>query len=535
MTCARHTSGLLCAWCDMSQQAGQGLLDSADSAALATNTGVRSFEYANKKSEPGAEGSSPRASAWLFLAVALSCFSPILFGYSIAFTSSTQATIEGDKTPDGVSPPGYLVRLTVSEMSGYASILNVGCIIGAFSGAFLSDRLGRRTTLVLTALPHFVAWFGTGITGTFESFTELMILRVILGWAVGVGSAVTPTYIGEIATTGLRGALGAANQLSVTCGIFLVNFLGAYVCTVEHQGHIFTQWRTLSFAGAGISVLLLLVAAAPESPLWLAKKGKAQRAKAALERLRSGSSAEELEEIMTASTNPTSADAPTQNSKSLFQYSRSLIVGIGLLFFQQFSGVNAIIFFAGSICSSAGLDGNTAAMAIMAIQVFLTGISCLLMDRAGRRVLLLFASMSMAIGHIILAYYFLARDDERLIAPPMLALVALGIFILGFSLGMGPIPWLLLAEIFPTEVRGNASSLATAVNWLCSYLVTLSFLKVQEAISPQGTFLLFSVVCLLCFVFVMILVPETKGKTVDEVLRSLKAPAVSIRTVMRTE
>lgn len=444
-----------------------------------------------------------------------------MFGYAISFTSSTQSSMEGDLIA-GVAPPDYLVQLTKTEESWYASLLNVGCILGAFSGAFLSDRLGRRRTLVLTALPHLIAWSGTGYAS--GGFPVLIILRLLLGWGVGVGSAVTPVYIGEIATTSLRGSLGAANQLSVTFGIFLTNFLGAYVCTVEHQGQQFTEWKIMSYVGAGITLLLLGVIMMPESPAWLAKKQKPQEAEAALRKLRKGDISQELQDLLAESSqSSTSTASPTQSSVSLFHYSRSLIIGIGMLTFQQLSGVNAVIMYAADICKSAGLgDGKTAAMAIMGIQVILTAISCMLMERAGRRLLLLFGSMSMALGQLILGYYFLAQDVDGLVAPSSLALAGLGIFIVGFGLSLGPIPWLLLAEIFPTEVRSVASAIGTAQNWLMSFVVTLVFLPVQEAITKQGTFFGFAVVCLICYLFVLVFVPETKGKSIDEVLKMLQ-------------
>merc|ERR1719382_717039 len=166
----------------------------------------------------------------------------------------------------------------------------------------------------------------------------------------------------------------------------------------------------------------------------------------------------------------------------------------------------------------------------MAAQVALTAVACTLVERAGRRPLLLFATTTMCVSHLLLSYYYVA-SSHGLWAPSWLAILALATFIVGFSLGMGPIPWLILAEIFPTEVRGTASSIATAVNWGSSFLVCLCFQPLEEALTRQGCFFLFAMICLTCFIFVKVLVPETKGKTVEEVLATMSSKRQSVRNI----
>lgn len=468
----------------------------------------------------GEQTESQSASMFLYLAVLCSLVSPFLFGYTIGYTSPSQNTMEGDDK-SGVLPPSGLVVLTSSQFSLYASLLNVGAAAGALSGSFLSDRFGRKKTLVLTAIPHIIGWLGSAFA---SNPYLLIVLRIFIGWGVGVGSAVVPCYIGEVATTGLRGALGACNQLAVTFGIFFANFAGTYVFLVDENSQEFVQWRHVCLLAGVLAFVLFIILLLPESPKWLASQGKAEDAKTALRRLRNGDSSMEAQAILDEVSQQTDSGIPGTATASLGTYKKSLIIGVGLCVFQQLSGVNAVMMYTADICKDAGMtNSNQAAMMVMGLQVVLTGVACVLMERAGRRALLLFGSSCMTLAHVMLSYYFLTLDHEGMWGPSWLAIAGLGIFVLGFSLALGPIPWLILAELFPTEVRSLACSIACMVNWSCSFIVTLAFLPLENAISKEGTFLVFAVVTGLCFVFVLTLVPETKGKTVEEVIASMSA------------
>lgn len=487
-------------------------------------------------------------SALLFAAVGLCCVSPMLFGFCISFTSPTQITMEGDSV-GGILPPSRLREFTPNLEKWYASLFNIGAVVGAFSGMAMSERFGRSKTIAFSAIPHLIAWAGTAFT---RSWQVLIALRILSGWAVGIGSVVTPCYIAEVSTTRLRGVLGAANQLSITIGIFLVSVLGDYTFVVDYEGQTFSNWRQLSVFGLALSFFLFFMFFMPESPRWLAKTGQAEAVHGNLRRLRSSASIDsEYNGIMSESTRsstPAGSFAGTSGGRQLApgalavapgcaeedranerggsllsKYRMSLIVGVGLCMFQQLTGANAVMMYTTKICKQAHMDNaELAAMAAMGAQVIFTAVACGLIERAGRRPLLLFACSSMALSHATLAYYYVAMAHGWW-APSWLALAALGIFILGFSLGMGPVPWLILAELFPTDVRGAASSIAIAVNWSCSFLVCLFFEPLEEAITPQGTFGVFCALSVACFAFVMVLVPETKGKSVDEVLAELSA------------
>ena len=199
---------------------------------------------------------------------------------------------------------------------------------------------------------------------------------------------------------------------------------------------------------------------------------------------------------------------------------KPLIISLALMFFQQMSGVNAVIFYAGSIFTSAGFGGNpdVAAVIVGAVQVVATFVSCILMDRLGRRILLLLAGSVMCLSTVAFGvYYFLDNPNLN-----WLPLVSLNGFIIFFSLGWGPIPWLVLGEIFPDRVKGFASGAAAMTNWFLAFLVTKEFTQVEAAIHNYGTFWLFSGVCLLGVIFVAIFMPETKGKSLEEIQRNFE-------------
>merc|ERR1712136_12613 len=201
-------------------------------------------------------------------------------------------------------------------------------------------------------------------------------------------------------------------------------------------------------------------------------------------------------------------------------YRRSLVVAIGFGAYQQFSGVNAVGMYTTDIIKSAGF-ANPAAMTtvVMGFQIVITLFMGVLVEKLGRRPLMLFGSASMALGNLMLALFFFFPH----VVPSILPLVALFVFCLGFSWGLGPIPWIIMAEVFPTSVAAKGAALTTAVSWSSSFVVTLTFPHLESVWTKQGTFLIFAFICVSCFFFTLILVPETRGLTVDEILLKLNS------------
>jgi MFS family permease len=384
-----------------------------------------------------------------------------------------------------------------------------------------------------------------------------------------------PVFIAEIAPTSIRGGLGAVNQFGVTIGIFTVYVVGdifqkqqntifpcvgtqynncsyivaAWTCNAETavpvcEGKL-TEWRLISFIGAGIACVLLVcvILLLPETPAFLVKNGKEAEARRVLAGVRD--SPEEVERDLAAlsasamalvaetqqSIDPMDnentsqltgfvADAERPQAKQvgvpgLFVPGVRAPFGIGcmLMFFQQLSGINAVIFYSADIVSLSGMkDPNLGGLIIMGVQVAMTGVAVLLMDRAGRRTLLLISLGTMIVALALLAAFYLNHKQ-----PPWLALISLILYICGFSLGLGAIPWLIMSELFPTHVRATAASVATLLNWSLSFLVTLTFSSVADALTPAGVFILFGGICVAGFGFVFSFVPETRGKTFEEI------------------
>eukprot|EP00927_Polykrikos_kofoidii_P087088 TRINITY_DN9951_c0_g2_i1.p1 TRINITY_DN9951_c0_g2~~TRINITY_DN9951_c0_g2_i1.p1 ORF type:complete len:470 (-),score=59.44 TRINITY_DN9951_c0_g2_i1:153-1562(-) len=456
------------------------------------------------------EGPAPVPSFGLFIAVAVACVSPFVFGYALAFSSPAEAAMKGDfvsdKSTDGLSV------MTSEQFEAYSSLVCIGAALGALSGSYLGDAHGRRNTLAFIAFPFFIAW---GATSVFSRFFILLLLRILIGWAVGVGSAVTPIYINEISPPSVKGVLGAANQLSITTGTLMANVLGSYAFVVEDgESKVICQWRLLSLTIAIISAGLACAIFLPESPRWLAKNGRSAATIQSLGRLRKGDSLAEAHEMLAeANSGNQNEDSGRQVSlmSKLRQNRKGLIVGIGLCAFQQLSGINGVIFFVEAICKSAGMPNpKDKANLLMGLQVILTLFATYFMDSLGRRVYLIFGGLSMACGCFITAFS----------STSTLQIAGLALFIVGFSFGLGPIPWLILGELFATDIRGTAASLATAVNWFASYAVTQAFEPLQQDLGLE-VFAIFGTICCLGTAFVFFFVPETLKRPLDEILSEL--------------
>jgi len=208
----------------------------------------------------------------------------------------------------------------------------------------------------------------------------------------------------------------------------------------------------------------------------------------------------------------------------LLDYKRSLLIAICLMAFQQFSGINPVMMYAADICAQAGMgNAEVSSMAIMGMQVCMTALSGWLVEAVGRRRMLIFAGVAMTVSHLGLAYY-LAAQAWSWWTPSWLAMLCLCTYICGYCTGMGPVPWLLLAEIFPVEVRGAASALATSVGWISAFIMLIQFRALQATLGPSGVFALFAVFCFGILVFACLCAPETRGKTVEQIVWELNGP-----------
>ncbi|KAJ4881592.1 Sugar transporter ERD6-like 6 [Raphanus sativus] len=338
--------------------------------------------------------------------------------------------------------------------------------------------------------------------------------RLLEGFGVGIISYTVPVYIAEIAPQNMRGGLGSVNHLSVTIGIMLAYLLG-----------LFVSWRILAVLGTLPCIVLIPgLFFIPESPRWLAKMGMTDDFETSLQVLRGFETditveVNEIKRSVASSTKRSSTVRFVDLKRRRYYF--PLMVGIGLLVLQQLGGINGVLFYSSTIFESAGVtSSNAATFGVGAIQVVATAISTWLVDKAGRRLLLTISSIGMTISLAIVAaaFYlkgFVSPDSDIYSMLSIFSVVGVVAMVVSFSLGMGPIPWLIMSEILPVNIKGLAGSIATLANWFFSWLITMTA-NLLLAWRSGGTFTLYGVVCAFTVVFVTLWVPETKGKTLEK-------------------
>ncbi|XP_057856966.1 sugar transporter ERD6-like 16 [Cryptomeria japonica] len=437
--------------------------------------------------------------------VLLSTFVVVLgsleFGYSVGFSSPTQSAMIED------------LGLTLSQYSTFGSLLTIGAMIGAITSGRVADSMGRKGALRVASASYIIGWLIIVIS---KVALPLDIGRLFVGYGVGLTSYTVPVYIAEITPKNLRGALTNTNQLSVTAGILIVYLLGMFV-----------TWHDLAIIGLiPCSILVLGLFFIPESPRWLAKVGREKEFKAALQALRGkgcdvSAEAAEIKEYVDEL-----EMLPKGRVLDLFQrkYAHHVIVGVGLMVFQQLCGINALMFYASKIFEAAGFHSDHAAsVSVAALQVPMTVVGVLLMDRAGRRPLLMVSAGGISLGCFMVGVSFYIQGHESYAhLGALVSILALGgllTYIAAFSLGMGGVPWIIMSEIFPINMKGVAGSLVTLVSWFGSWVITLTF-NFLLTWSAAGSFFIFGGAGAGAVLFVAKLLPETKGQTLEEIQTS---------------
>jgi len=444
---------------------------------------------------------SPILSRYSLLLVALvSAVGGFLFGYDTAVINGANQYL---KMHFALSP-------AQEGMVGASAIL--GCIPGAMFAGFLSDRFGRRKVLFLCA----VLYAASGVLAAIpRTFVEFLAARFLSGLGIGASSMICPVYIAEQAPAAQRGRLGALFQLGIVLGIFFTLLINARIQGAgDEVWNAACGWRWMLGAEVAPAMVLLgLLFFVPESPRWLIQAGREAEALPILTRMGGAAHAQaELAAVREA------LGQKRARFRELFQsrFRRPLIIAVLLMAVSQFSGINAIMYYSTKIFTTAGVgikDAFQSSVMIGLVNVGFTLVAIALVDRAGRRPLLLtgLATQVLALGAVGWMFHSGAGG-----LPLLLGIL---LFIAAFAMALGPIPWILCSEIFPTQLRGRAMSIATFTIWSACYIVAQTFpmLNDNPAVGPARTFGVYAFCSLLGFLFVLTMVPETKGRTLEEI------------------
>jgi sugar porter (SP) family MFS transporter len=429
----------------------------------------------------------------VLLTAAIAALGGLLFGYDTSVISGAMLFLRTD------------FHLTDVQLEFAVGIALAGALVGAGVAGYCADHWGRRATL----LGIGVGFGGFAIlSGLATGLVTFSIARFFVGACIGVASLVTPLYLAEMSPARIRGALVSLNQLAITIGICVAYF-------VDYELAASQNWRWM-FLTAVLPALVLILGMIflPESPRWLAQAGFRDRALTGFRRLGRGEEAavelEDVERLLTEE---------QEGFGLLLQpgFRVAVFVGIGLAVFQQITGINTIIYYSPEILRMSGYPSAKAAIfaagIIGVVNVLITVVSVLLVDRLGRRFLLLFGTAGMAVALMAVGFAFHRHTTGSGVFYAVIA------YIIFFGIGLGPIVWLLISEIYPTRIRGKAMSLAILTVWGANWLVASTFLSVIHGVGPAITFWIFAAFCVLAFGFCFVFVPETKGKSLEDIER----------------
>lgn len=435
---------------------------------------------------------------FVILAAAITAIGGLLFGYDTGVISGAILFIKG---AFGLS--------STSQEIVVSSVL-IGAVIGAAISGFLADRYGRRIMIILASI---IFGLGAIFTALTPDVYTLIAGRIGVGVAIGMASFIVPLYIAEVAPVNIRGALVSLNQLAVTIGI-----VSSYMVDLAFASCGGWRWM-LGLAVIPSLILTIGMYFMPASPRWLLSKGFKEKAVLVLQKIRGtpeiDDEVKEIEETILLEKEGKWSDLLDPNVRS------ALIIGIGLAAFQQLTGINTVIYYAPTILQFAGFE--SAAVSILAtvgigiINVLLTIVSILFIDRLGRRPLLIIGIIGMVISLGILGIAFALPGLSGSLG--IVSVICLMLYVGSFAISLGPIFWLMIAEIYPLNIRGRAMSTATMANWGTNLIVAITFLSLIQILGASGTFWLYGLIAIGTLLFVYFRVPETKGKSLEEIER----------------
>ena len=387
-----------------------------------------------------------------------------------------------------------------------ASSLLLGCLLGAAGASMIGDRYGRRKSLIASALLFAFSSISAALASTVMIFSAA---RLSGGLAIGLASVLTPVYIAEISPSNNRGTLVSLNQLAIVVGIltaYLVNW------QVARLGESSWRWMLAVAAIPSIAFLfgLLLI---PESPRWLISIGRLDQGERVLARIFGEQTAKQQVEAVEQAA---AGEEGSWHEVLSPNMRKRLAVGMLLALFSQITGINTVLYY-GSIIVSEHFPGQSTSMALVAnvivgaVNLLLTIVAMIFLDRWGRRAILMISSGGMGVALTFLVIGLIYGVS------PLLMLASILLYVAFFALGMGLGPWLIISEIFPTKVRSRAASLATSTLWSGTLLVTFTFLSLVKILNLWGTLAIYGALSGLCCIFVWKMVPETKGRTLEQI------------------
>jgi SP family arabinose:H+ symporter-like MFS transporter len=442
----------------------------------------------------------PAGLEFVVMATAVTAIGGFLFGYDTAVINGAISYLKAHMRLDAAQ----------EGMAGASAIL--GCIPGAMCAGFLSDRFGRKKMLFLCASLFAVSGILSALPRTFEQF---LAARFLSGLGIGASSIICPVYIAEIAPEKSRGRLGSLFQLGIVAGIFLTLFINKVVQGFGDEAwNAAFGWRWMLGLEALPAIAFLgLLFTVPESPRWLAQRGRFAEARAIFEKVDGPEHAtRELAAIQAA------AKQDGGRFTELFTgvYRRPLLIAVLLMASSQFCGINAILYYSSRIFASAGAMNDaafTSSVWVGLVNLLFTGVAIGLVDKAGRRPLLLVGTAVQVISLGLVGWLF----QRHVGGTPLL--IAIMAFIAAFAMALGPIGWLFCAEIFPNKVRGRAMSVASFTVWVSCFIVARTFPILNDSphVGPAITFWIYSAISLLAFLMVFLMVPETKGRSLEEI------------------
>lgn len=451
----------------------------------------------------------PKKSYLFFIALS-AALGGFLFGYDTAVISGTIGFVR-DQFSLNTSLEGWFVSSAL-----------VGCILGVIIAGELSDRFGRKYSLLVSALLFSISAIGCTLSG---SHSTLIIYRLIGGIGVGLASMISPLYISEVSPAKNRGQMVALYQLAITAGIVLAYFANSKLLNIvpffseQNLSDLFRLvfvdevWRAM-FGSETVPALLFFMAMlfAPESPRWLAAKGKKTNALAILSKINGEKDASlEIKSIHDSLNSVANISLGTLFQKKI---RIALFAGIGLAVLSQFTGINAIIYYGPRIMEETGLKLNQALggqIVIGIVNMLATVFAIMKIDQYGRKKLMLGGITGMFVSLIIVGILFLTSQTKG-----TLLLVFILTFITSFAIGYGSVIWVLLSEIYPTKIRGRAMSIAVLSLWTGTAIIGQVVPWMLETLSPSGTFLIFALCCI-PVPFILKKLPETKGMTLENI------------------